>query len=90
VFGVTIKRLLAIALIAALALRVLPIVAPILWPGFRGSVDRLRRRADLATAAVMLALSASMLARGEKLYAGIVVVLSIPAIAAAIRVIRGK
>lgn len=86
----TIKRLLAIALVAALALRVLPIVAPILWPGYRSSVDRLRRRADLATAAVMLALAVSMWARGEPLYAGLVAVLGIPAIVAAIRVLRGR
>ena len=56
VSAVTLKRLLAIALIAALALRVLPIVAPLVWRGFRGSVARLRKRADLATAAVMLAI----------------------------------
>jgi hypothetical protein len=88
VFGVTIKRLIAIALVAALALRAVPIVA---WffPGFRRSAERLRRRADLATAAVMIALAASMLVRGEPLYAALVAVLSIPAIIAAIRVIRG-
>ena len=85
----TIKRLIAIALVAALVLRVFPIFAPFLWPGFRASVDRLRRRADLATAAVMIALAGSMLVRGEPLYAGIVALLSIPAIVAAIRVIRG-
>lgn len=85
----TIKRLLAIALVAALALRVLPIVAPLVWPGFKGSVERFRKRADLATAAVMLALAGSMLLRNEPAYAALIALLSIPALVAAIRVIRG-
>lgn len=86
----TIKRLLAIALVVALALRVLPIVAPFVWPGFKGSVERLRKRADLATAAVMLALAGSMLLRNEPLYAALIAFLSIPALVAALRVIRGE
>ncbi len=86
----TIKRLIAIALVAALALRVVPILAPVFFPGYRRSVERLRRRADLATAAVMIALAASMFVRGEPVYGGVVAVLSIPAILAAIRVIRGR
>jgi hypothetical protein len=90
VAAVSIKRLLAIALVAALALRVVPIVAPLIWPGFRRSVERMRRRADLATAAVMVALTVSMLVRGERAYAALVAVLSIPAIVAAIRVILGR
>jgi hypothetical protein len=84
------KRLIAIALVAALALRVFPIVAPWIWPGFRKSVDRLRRRADLGTAAVMLLLVFSMVARGERLYAALVALLSIPALIAAVRVLRGS
>ena len=86
----SLKRLLAIALIAALALRILPIVGPILWPSFRQSAARLRRRADLATAAVMIALAVSMLARGEPLYAALVAVLSIPALIAAGRVLAER
>ncbi len=85
--GVTIKRLLAIALVAALALRVIPIVAPFVWPGLKRSAERLRKRADLATAAVMLAIAGSMLVRGEPVYAAIVALLSVPALIAAWRVI---
>ena len=83
------KRLLAIALVTALCLRLLPIVGPVLWPGFRRSVDRLRRRADIATAVVMLALVVSMLVRHEPLYAALVALLSIPAWIAGARALRG-
>lgn len=84
------KRVLTIALVAALLLRVVPIVAPLVWPSFRASVDRLRFRADLATAAVMLALVVSMLVRGEPAYAALVGVLSLPALVGAWRAIRGR
>lgn len=84
----TIKRLLVIGLLLALSLRLLPIVGPIVWPGYRRSVARLQRRADLATAAVMLALVASMLIRREPAFAAIVAVLSLPAWVAGVRALR--
>jgi hypothetical protein len=84
------KRVLTIALGAALLLRVLPIVLPWIWPSYRASVERLRFRADIATAAVMLALVVSMLVRREPAYAGLVAVLSIPAFYGAIRAVRER
>lgn len=84
------KRALTIALIAALLLRLLPIVAPIVWPGFRQSVDRLRFRADIGTAAVMAALVVAMLARHEPAYAALVAILSIPAFYGAFRALRDR
>ncbi len=85
----SIKRLLVIGLLVALAMRLLPVIGPIVWPGFRRSVGRLQRRADLATAAVMLALVGSMLARQEPAFAAIVAVLSVPAWIAGARALRG-
>ena len=87
--AMNIKRLLVIGLVAALLLRLLPIVAPIVWPGLRRSVAALRRRADLAAAAIMLALVVSMFARQEPVYAAIVAVLSLPAWFAGVRALRG-
>lgn len=84
------KRVLTIALVAALLLRVLPIVLPWVWPSYRKSVDRLRFRADLATAAVMVALTVSMFVRNEPAYAALVALLSLPAILGAIRAVRER
>jgi len=84
----TIKRLLVIGLVVALALRLLPVVAPMFWPGFRRSVARLQRRADLATAAVMLALVASMFLQREPVFGAMVAVLSLPALVAGFRALR--
>lgn len=84
------KRVLTIALVAALLLRVLPVVLPWVWPSFRKSVAALRFRADLATAAVMLAIVISMLARKEPAYAGLVAVLSLPALIGAFRAVRER
>lgn len=86
----SLKRLMTIALVAALLLRVLPMVLPWVWPSFRGSVARLRFRADLGAAAVMLALVASMLVRKEPAYAALVAVLSLPAVFAAYRALRER
>ena len=82
------KRLLVLALLFALGLRLVPIVAPLFWPRYRQSVARLRRRADLGTAAVMIALVVSMALRGEPVWAGLVAVLSVPAVLAAVRALR--
>jgi hypothetical protein len=84
----TFKRLLMIGLVGALALRLLPVLGPIVWPGFRRSVARLQRRADLATAAVMLALIASMFLQHQPLFGALVAVLSLPALVAAARALR--
>ncbi|MBI2394203.1 MAG: hypothetical protein HYV09_31825 [Deltaproteobacteria bacterium] len=84
----TIKRLLVVALLAALTLRLLPVIGPILWPGWRRSLAEVRRRADLATAVVMLAVVGSMLARRELVWAAVVAVLSIPALVAGVRAVR--
>lgn len=86
----SLKRLMTIALVAALLLRVLPIVLPWVWPSFRTSVARLRFRADLGAAAVMLALVASMLVRNEPAYAALVAVLSLPAVFGAYRALRER
>lgn len=85
----SIKRLLVIGLLVALAMRLLPVLGPLVWPGFRRSVARLQRRADLATAAVMLALVASMIAQREPAFAAMVAVLSLPAWIAGVRALRG-
>jgi hypothetical protein len=82
------KRLLVVGLLAALALRAWPIVGPLLWPGYRRSVRQLRRRADLATAAVMLGLCASMFVRGERGFGVLLAVLSLPAVVAAAKALR--
>lgn len=84
----TIKRLLVIGLLLALSMRLLPVVGPIVWPSYRRSLARLQRRADLATAAVMFALVASMLAQREPVFAAIVAVLSLPAWLAGVRALR--
>ena len=84
------KRVLTIALCAALLLRLLPVVLPWVWPSYRASVERLKFRADLATAAVMLAIVVSMLLRNEPAYAGLVAVLSLPALYGAGRAIRHR
>lgn len=82
------KRLLVIGLLAALSMRLLPILGPVFWPGFRRSVARLRRRADLATAAVMLALVAAMALQRELAFAALVAVLSLPAWYAGAKALR--
>lgn len=82
------KRLLVAALLVALALRLAPIVGPWVWPALKPRVERLRRRADLATAAVMIALVISTLVRGEPAWALVVAVLSVPALIAGARAIR--
>lgn len=84
----TIKRLLVIGLLLALSLRLVPVIGPIVWPGYRRSLARLQRRADLATAAVMLALVGSMLVQREPVFAAIVAVLSLPAWVAGVRALR--
>ena len=84
------KRFITIALVAALLLRVLPIVLPWVWPSFRASAARLRFRADIGTAVVMLALVASMLVRNEPAYAGLVAILSVPAVFGAWRALRER
>ena len=78
------KRLLVLGLLVALALR----LVPALWPGYRRSMARLRRRADLGAAAVMLALVCATLAQGEPAYAALVAMLSVPAWIAGARALR--
>ena len=85
----TIKRLLVIGLLLALSMRLLPVIGPLVWPSFRRSVARLQRRADLATAAVMLALVVSMFAQREPVFGAITAMLSLPAWLAGIRALRG-
>lgn len=82
------KRLLVLGLLLALALRLLPVVGPLVWPGYRKSIRRLQRRADLATAAVMLALCASMFAQRQPWFGVLVAVLSIPAWIAGAKALR--
>jgi hypothetical protein len=84
------KRVLTIALVAVLLVRVLPIVAPFVWPSMRTSLGRLKFRADLGTAFVMIALVISMLVRNEPAYAALVALLSVPAIVGAWRAIRER
>ena len=82
------KRVLVIGLVVALGLRLLPIVGPMVWPGLRRPLQRLQRRADLATAAVMLALVVSMVVQREPVFAGITAVLSLPAWIAGVKALR--
>jgi hypothetical protein len=84
----TFQRLLAIVVAFVLVTRLWPLVAPWIWPRLKPRMARLQRRADLATAAVMIVLVVSALVRGEQTYAALIAVLSIPALVAGIRALR--
>ncbi len=81
------KRILVIAAAIVLALRLMPIFLPRFLPSLRASADRLRRRADLGTAFVMLALAVLTFARGEVVLGAVVLLLGVPAFIAGVSVI---
>jgi hypothetical protein len=78
----TLKRLLGVAIAIALALRIAPVVLPWIRPRWRASAERLRLRADVATAAIMVAFAIAAVARGEPWIGVLVLVLGAPAYAA--------
>jgi hypothetical protein len=84
----SLRRLLGIALALILVMRLVPWLAPAIWPGLRRKVDGLRRRLDLASAAIMLGFAVSMALRREPVAAAVVLVLGIPAFVAAAAVVR--
>ncbi|MGZ5968994.1 MAG: hypothetical protein ACXWP4_15080, partial [Polyangiales bacterium] len=70
----TFQRLLAIVIALVLLSRLWPVVGPWIWPALKPRVDRLRRRADIAAASVMIALVLATLFQGERAYAALVAV----------------
>jgi predicted permease len=81
----TITRLLALVLIIMLALRLLPLVLPLLGERWRQTGRRLAATIDVAGGLIVLGLTLLTLLRGERLGALLLALLGIPVFIGAYR-----